>query len=99
MHDFKAIILAAGLGTRMNSSQPKALHKLSGTPMITWIVNAIFKSRINEIITIVPPNYEAFQNTLKGKSELAVQESPKGSGHALLQSKACLLYTSDAADE
>ena len=88
MHDFKAIILAAGLGTRMNSSQPKALHKLSGTPMITWIVNAIFKSRINEIITIVPPNYEAFQNTLKGKSELAVQESPKGSGHALLQSKA-----------
>ena len=87
MHDFKAIILAAGLGTRMKSSQPKALHKLSGTPMITWIVNAIIKSKIKDIITIVPPNHKGFQNTLKDKSELAVQESPKGSGHALLQSK------------
>ena len=87
MHDFKAIILAAGLGTRMKSSQPKALHKLSGTPMITWVINAILKSHIEDIITIVPADHEAFQNTLEDKSELAVQKSPKGSGHALLQSK------------
>ena len=38
IHDFKAIILAAGLGTRMKSSQPKALHKLSGTPMIPGLL-------------------------------------------------------------
>ena len=87
MHDFKAIILAAGSGTRMKSSQPKALHKLSGTPMITWIVNAIVKSNIKDIITIVPVDHAAFRKTLEDKSELAVQESPKGSGHALLQSK------------
>ena len=87
MHDFKAIILAAGSGTRMKSSQPKALHKLSGTPMITWIVNAIVKSNIKDIITIVPVDHKAFRKTLEDKSELAVQESPKGSGHALLQSK------------
>ena len=87
MHDFKAIILAAGSGTRMKSSQPKALHKLSGTPMITWIVNAIVKSNIKDIITIVPVDHTAFRKTLEDKSELAVQESPKGSGHALLQSK------------
>lgn len=87
MHDFKAIILAAGSGTRMKSSHPKALHKLSGTPMITWIINAVIKSNIEDIITIVPAHYEAFQNTLENKSEVAVQQSPKGSGHALLQSK------------
>jgi len=55
--------------------------------MIIWVVNAIIQSRIKDIITIVPANHEAFQNILEDKSELAVQESPKGSGHALLQSK------------
>ena len=87
MHDFKAIILAAGLGTRMKSSQPKALHKLSGTPMITWVVNAVIKSQIKDIITIVPAENEVFKNALEGQSDLVVQESPKGSGQALLQSK------------
>jgi len=87
MHNFKAIILAGGSGTRMKSRLPKPLHKLSGTPMIIWIVNAIIQSRIKDIITIVPANHEAFQNILEHKSELAVQDPPKGSGHALLQSK------------
>ena len=65
MHNFKAIILAGGSGTRMKSRLPKPLHKLSGTPMIIWIVNALIQSRIKDIITIVPANHEAFQNILE----------------------------------
>ncbi|HAT22668.1 MAG TPA: hypothetical protein DCS57_07625, partial [Dehalococcoidia bacterium] len=41
MPDFKAIILAAGPGTRMKSSLPKVLHKLSGKPMIALVMDSI----------------------------------------------------------
>ncbi len=36
--DISVVILAAGFGTRMRSSTPKVLHKISGYPMIDHIV-------------------------------------------------------------
>ncbi|TDH58941.1 bifunctional UDP-N-acetylglucosamine diphosphorylase/glucosamine-1-phosphate N-acetyltransferase GlmU, partial [Dankookia rubra] len=35
-----AIILAAGLGTRMRSALPKAMHPVAGRPMINHLVSA-----------------------------------------------------------
>src|SRR6266568_3132797 len=35
-----AIVLAAGLGTRMRSSRPKVLHALCGRPMIDYVLDA-----------------------------------------------------------
>ena len=34
-----AVVLAAGLGTRMNSSLPKVLHILNGSPMLQYVLN------------------------------------------------------------
>ena len=35
-----AIILAAGLGTRMRSALPKALHPIAGRPMLNHLIAA-----------------------------------------------------------
>ncbi len=85
MPDFKAVILAAGTGTRMKSSLPKVLHKLSGKPMIALVMDSIIKAGVHDIIAVVPSCHEPFKETLEGKIAIATQKHPKGSGHALLQ--------------
>ena len=39
MNDFRAIILAAGKGTRMKSEMPKVLHKVAGKPIIQYVLD------------------------------------------------------------
>ncbi len=85
MHDFKAIILAAGAGTRMKSSLPKVLHKLSGKPMITLVMDSIVNAGVQDITAVVPSCNEPFKEALEEKIEITVQKHRKGSGHALLQ--------------
>ena len=35
-----AVVLAAGLGTRMRSTTPKVLHELCGRPMLAYVLDA-----------------------------------------------------------
>ena len=37
--DLTAVILAAGKGTRMQSSIPKVLHEIAGMPMLGHVLN------------------------------------------------------------
>jgi len=37
----RAIVLAAGKGTRMKSARPKVLHELCGRPMLWWVLEAL----------------------------------------------------------
>ena len=85
MPDFKAIILAAGAGTRMKSSLPKVLHKLSGKPMVSLVKDSINRAGVQDIIAVVPTCHEPFKEIFQKKVVFAVQKHPKGSGHALLQ--------------
>ena len=85
MPDFKAIILAAGAGTRMKSSLPKVLHKLSGKPMVSLVKDSINIAGVQDIIAVVPTCHEPFKEIFQKKVVFAVQKHPKGSGHALLQ--------------
>ena len=39
--DWTAIILAAGLGKRMRSRKPKALHPIAGRPMLLHVLAAV----------------------------------------------------------
>ena len=34
------VVLAAGMGTRMKSAQPKVLHKVAGKPMGNHLIDA-----------------------------------------------------------
>src|SRR5262245_35373560 len=52
-HEFTAIILAAGRGTRMNSALPKVLHPVAGIPMIARVIQAVRQAGAKEIRVVV----------------------------------------------
>ena len=59
-----SIVLAAGKGTRMNSSLPKPLHAVAGKPMLSHIIENINAASINDIIVVINNDSDDF--TLKG---------------------------------
>ena len=44
-----SIVLAAGKGTRMNSSLPKPLHSVAGKPILSHIIENINAASINAV--------------------------------------------------
>jgi bifunctional UDP-N-acetylglucosamine pyrophosphorylase / glucosamine-1-phosphate N-acetyltransferase len=81
------VILAAGLGTRMNSTLPKVLHTLHGRPMLQYVVDTLQKLKPKKIIAIVGEHAECIRNSIHGPQTLSYvqQREPKGTGDALLQ--------------
>ena len=53
MDKFKAVILAAGKGTRMQSDLPKVLHKVDGKPMVHYTIQAAKDAGATDVIVIV----------------------------------------------
>ena len=53
MADRAAVILAAGVSSRMNTMMPKVLHEVCGRPMLSYVVDACRKARIDRIICVV----------------------------------------------
>ena len=49
----KAIILAAGKGTRMKSTHPKVVHKVCGKEMVNHVVDAANDAGVNETIVVL----------------------------------------------
>lgn len=76
----RAIVLAAGKGTRMKSAVPKVLHDICGRPMLWYVVRALRAAGIEEIVAVISPelreDIEAF-----GVASV-VQEPQLGTGHA-----------------
>ncbi len=81
-----AIILAAGLGTRMKSDCVKVLHPLLGRPMITFPVALAQKSGAERIILVVGHQADAVRQSLAGIDlDYALQTEQLGTGHAIQQ--------------
>ena len=53
MNKLKAVILAAGKGTRMNSDLPKVIHKCLGRPMVHYVIQACKDAGAGEVCVIV----------------------------------------------
>lgn len=49
----RAIVLAAGKGTRMKSVRSKVLHELCGRPMLWYVIRALRGAGIDEIVVVV----------------------------------------------
>jgi len=52
-----AVILAAGLGTRMRSRIPKVLHPICGRPMIDWVLEAVNEAGAKDVTVIANPHH------------------------------------------
>ncbi|GEL01962.1 bifunctional protein GlmU [Swaminathania salitolerans] len=81
-----AVILAAGLGTRMRSSLPKALHPLGGRPMICHLVETA-ASVFDRIVVVVGPDMDALAQAV-APWPTVIQNERLGTGHAALMAEA-----------
>lgn len=81
-----AVILAAGLGTRMRSSLPKVLHAVGGRPMLDWVVAAAQQAGVDRVVVVTSPKTPAVAEHVVaryGAPSIAVQPEPLGTGHAV----------------
>ncbi len=84
--DLKAIILAAGKGTRFKSKKPKVVHKLLGKPMIFYVKEAVNWTNPSETIIVVGYKKEEVVKAIDCENcKFVEQKEQLGTGHALLQ--------------
>lgn len=84
---FAAVILAAGMGTRMKSRTPKALHRICGREMLLLVVDSVRAAGVDDITVVVPRNDQPFREALGDSVRYASQPEPLGTAHALLQAR------------
>ncbi|MDH5371214.1 MAG: bifunctional UDP-N-acetylglucosamine diphosphorylase/glucosamine-1-phosphate N-acetyltransferase GlmU [Gammaproteobacteria bacterium] len=80
------VILAAGQGTRMQSSLPKVLHPLAGLPLVQHVINTSKELKPREINVVYGHGGEQVKNTINDeKINWVLQKEQLGTGHAVDQ--------------
>ncbi len=90
-----AVILAAGMGTRMKSEMPKVLHPLCGQPMITHSLAVARAASTEKPVVVIGHGAEPVRELLGGAARCVVQDRQLGTGHAVLQAEQLLKGTCD----
>ena len=80
---FTVIILAAGKGSRMESSVSKPLHKIAGSEMIQWVLEAAKYSGAEYIIPVIRENMSDLASFLSDYS-VAIQKNADGTAGAVM---------------
>lgn len=80
-----AIVLAAGLGTRMKSSLPKVLHEVAGWPMLKHVTAALREAGVENIILVLGHQSHLVEDAMGEGYKIAYQKEQLGTGHAVLQ--------------
>jgi bifunctional UDP-N-acetylglucosamine pyrophosphorylase/glucosamine-1-phosphate N-acetyltransferase len=84
--ELAAVVMAAGIGTRMKSATPKHLHPILGRRMVDWVVEAARGAGADRLVVVASPQTSG----LLADVEIAVQEEPRGTGDAVRCARAAL---------
>ncbi len=95
MTKITAVLLAAGQGTRMKSDLPKVLHHVCGRPMVLYALDAARAATTEKPVLIVGVGADQVRKTLGENAEYALQETPLGTGHAVMQAESLLQGKTD----
>lgn len=86
------VILAAGMGKRMQSALPKVLHPLAGKPLLQHVINTARSLNPSKLCVIyghggaaVPSAVQAWSAQGGVAIDTALQEPQLGTGHAVMQ--------------
>jgi bifunctional UDP-N-acetylglucosamine pyrophosphorylase / glucosamine-1-phosphate N-acetyltransferase len=86
-----AIVMAAGLGTRMKSDRPKHLHPLLGRQVLDWPLDAVRPLEPDPFVVVCSPgSREELARSLSEDVELAVQAEARGTGDAVAAARPAL---------
>ncbi len=77
-----AVILAAGLGTRMKSARPKAAHPIAGRPMLRHLIDAAERV-FSTVVVVVGPGMDELAR-MAAPHATATQHDRLGTAHAAL---------------
>jgi bifunctional UDP-N-acetylglucosamine pyrophosphorylase/glucosamine-1-phosphate N-acetyltransferase len=86
--DLSVIILAAGKGTRMKSSLPKTLHKVTSFTMLDLVINNAKSLNANNVCVVISREMLTYKEEIKKnhqdiKIEFAIQDERLGTGHGV----------------
>ncbi|MFH1394750.1 MAG: sugar phosphate nucleotidyltransferase [Candidatus Omnitrophota bacterium] len=85
MNNIKAVILAAGLGTRMITSVPKVLHCVGSKTVLRRVIDNLKNSGITNIAAVIGYKAEMIERSFKDDIKFIRQNKLLGSGDALAQ--------------
>lgn len=84
MSHLKAVILAAGKGTRMESDLPKVIHKIEGKCLVDYVIEAAYGAGVDEICLVVGYQADKVKSQVTHKEVgYAMQKEQLGTGHAV----------------
>jgi len=86
-----AIILAAGMGTRMKSDLHKVLHPIAGRPMLLHLIDNVQALDPERIVVVAGARREQVEAAVTPLGvEVAIQAEQLGTGHAVRQAETAL---------
>jgi bifunctional UDP-N-acetylglucosamine pyrophosphorylase/glucosamine-1-phosphate N-acetyltransferase len=86
-----AVVMAAGLGTRMRSERPKHLHPLLGRRLLDWSIAPVLALGPDPLVIVCSPaTKDELDGTLPAGATLAVQQEAKGTGDAVAAARSTL---------
>ncbi len=92
------IVLAAGMGTRMNSDLPKVLHHVGAAPLLHHAMAAGMALDPTRIVIVTGTGAEAVAKSAKafeGSAETVLQDPQLGTAHAVAQAAPLLADSLD----
>ncbi|MGB7240492.1 MAG: NTP transferase domain-containing protein, partial [Sulfitobacter sp.] len=87
------VILAAGMGTRMNSDLPKVLHKVAGAPLLVHAMQSGATLSPAHTVVVAGHGAEQVTNAVADHDEgasVVVQTEQLGTAHAVTQARTAL---------
>jgi bifunctional UDP-N-acetylglucosamine pyrophosphorylase/glucosamine-1-phosphate N-acetyltransferase len=87
------IILAAGMGTRMNSDLPKVLHQIAGAPMVVHAMRAGSALDPQRTVIVTGHGADLVERAVldwDDRAQFAVQSEQLGTAHAVAQARMAL---------
>ncbi len=85
MSIIKAVILAAGAGTRMKSNKAKVIHKIMDKTMLDYVIESAMEAGATEICVVVGHQKEDVMQSVTYPVTFVTQEDQLGTGHAVMQ--------------
>lgn len=86
-NNLTVVILAAGVGSRMKSSIPKAMHILGGVPMIDHLLYKAKSLKPTQVISVIGEDMPKLHDYIITKSDVVHQLKRRGSAHAVYTTK------------